>query len=166
MSQKDLYNNDAKKKITEMAKDIDFAMMATNLKQIPLSVIPMSTKKVDGEGNIWFLSGKDSDHNKDIENDPNAQLIYSDPGSMQFLSVYGRATITTQKGILEELYGKADDNWFEGVDDPNLTAISFKPSEAYYWDTKSNTLVSLFKMGVGAVTGDTQDVGKSGKLKM
>jgi len=166
MSQENLYNTDAKKKITEMAKDIDFAMMATNLKQIPLSVIPMSTKKVDGEGNIWFLSGKDSDHNKDIQKDPNAQLIYSDPSSMQFLSVYGRATITTQKGILEELYSKADDNWFKGVDDPNLTAISFKPSEAYYWDTKSNKLVSLFKMGVGAVTGEKQDVGKSGKLKV
>lgn len=166
MSKENLYNKEAKKKITEMAEDITFAMMATNLKQIPLSVIPMSTQKVDGEGNIWFLSGKDSDHNKDIEKDPNAQLIYSDPSSMQFLSVYGRATITTQKGILEDLYGNSDDNWFDGVDDPNLTAISFKPSEAAYWDTKSNKLVSLFKMGVGAVTGEKQDVGKTGKLKM
>ncbi|HEA29955.1 MAG TPA: general stress protein [Leeuwenhoekiella sp.] len=166
MSKEDLYNKDAKQKITEMAKDIDFAMMATNLKQIPLSVIPMSTKKVDGEGNIWFLSGKDSDHNKDIEKDANAQLIYSEPSSMQFLSVYGRATITTDKGIIKELYGKGDDNWFEGVDDPNISAISFKPSEAAYWDTKSNKLVSLFKMGVGAVTGEKQDIGKSGKLKV
>ena len=166
MSTKNLYNDEAKEKITKMAEDIDFAMMATNLENIPLSVIPMSTKKVDGEGNIWFLSGKDSDHNKDIEKDPNAQLIYSKPGSMQFLSVYGRATIVTDKSILEDLYSKADDNWFDGKDDPNLTAISFKPSEAAYWDSKSNKLVSLFKMGVGAVTGNKQDVGETGKLKV
>ncbi|MGB3774080.1 MAG: pyridoxamine 5'-phosphate oxidase family protein [Leeuwenhoekiella sp.] len=166
MSKENLYNEDAKKKITEMAEDIDFAMMATNLKEIPLSVIPMSTKKVDGEGNIWFLSGKDSDHNKDIESDPNVQLIYSKPGSMKFLSVYGRATITKDKGIIDDLYSKSDDNWFDGVEDPNITAISFKPSEAAYWDTETNKLVSLFKMGVGTITGEKQDVGKSGKMKM
>lgn len=166
MSTENLYNEDAKKKISKLAKDIDFAMMATNLKATPLSVIPMSTKKVDEDGNIWFLSGKDSDHNKDIEKNGETQLIYSDPGSMEFLSVYGEASITTEKLIIKELYSKADDTWFDGINDPNITAIKFKPSEAFYWDTDSNKLVSLFKIGKGAITGEKQDVGESGRLKV
>lgn len=166
MSKENLYNEDAKNKISKLAKDIDFAMMATNLSQQPLSVIPMSTKKVDEDGNIWFLSGKDSDHNKDIEQDPKTQLIYSDPGSMEFLSVYGEGSISTEKLIIKELYSSADDTWFDGADDPNITAIKFKPSEAHYWDTDSNKLVSLFKIGKGAVTGEKQDVGESGHMKM
>ena len=166
MSTENLYSAEAKEKIKKMAKDIDFAMMATNLTQTPLSVIPMSTKKVDEDGNIWFLSGKDSDHNRDIKNNKEVQLIYSDKGEMQFLSVYGTASIVKEKMILKELYGKTDDAWFDGVDDPNLSALKIEPKDAYYWDSKSNKIVSLFKMGVGAVTGEKQDVGRKGELNV
>lgn len=165
MSTEHLYNDDAKKKIKEMAEDIDFTMMATNLKQTPLHMIPMSTKKVDEQGNIWFLSNKNSTHNQNLMMDANLHLIYSDKSDMQFLNVYGMATITTDRTIIDELYGKADDAWFDGKDDPNITAISVKPKEAFYWDPKNNKLVSLVKMGVGAITGNQPDTMDFGKLK-
>ncbi|RXJ51123.1 pyridoxamine 5'-phosphate oxidase family protein [Gelidibacter gilvus] len=165
MSKENLYNDDAKKKIKEMAEDIDFTMMATNLKQTPLHMVPMSTKKVDEQGNIWFLSNKNSTHNHNLMNDPNLHLIYADKSDMQFLNVYGMATITTDRSMIDELYGKTDDAWFEGKDDPNITAISVRPKEAYYWDPKNGKLVSLVKMGVGAITGDQPDTMDFGKLK-
>ncbi|RMB62826.1 general stress protein [Dokdonia sinensis] len=165
MSTENLYSKEAKAKIKELVEDIDFAMMTTNLGQKPLGAIPMSTKKVDEAGNIWFLSGADSDHNKDIQKDSDVQLLYSKPSDMEFLSVFGKAVITRDKKILEDLYGKSDDNWFDGVDDPNLTAISFKPTEARYWDTKHNKFVSLFKMLYGTVAGEKTDIGVSGTLK-
>lgn len=165
MSTQNLYNDDAKEKIKEMAEDIDFTMMATNLKQTPLHMNPMSTKKVDSQGNIWFLSNKNSTHNENLMNDPNLHLIYVDKNDMQFLNVYGTATITTDRRMIDELYGKADDTWFDGKNDPNITAISVKPTEAFYWDPKNNKLVTLVKMGVGAVTGDQPDTMDFGKLK-
>ena len=165
MSTENLYNDDAKKKIKEMAEDIDFAMMATNLKKAPLHMIPMSTKKVDDHGNIWFLSNKNSTHNKNIKEDAHLHLIYSDKSDMQFLNVYGIATISTDRKLIDELYGKGDDAWFDGKEDPNITALSIKPTEAYYWDPKNNKLISLVKMGVGAITGDKPDTMDFGKLK-
>lgn len=165
MSKENLYNDDAKKKIKEMAEDIDFTMMATNLKKLPLHMIPMSTKKVDDHGNIWFLSNKNSTHNQNIMNDANIHLIYADKSDMQFLNVYGMATITTDRAMISELYGSGDDAWFDGKDDPNITAISVKPTEAFYWDPKNNKLVSLVKMGVGAITGNQPDTMDVGKLK-
>lgn len=165
MSKENLYNQEAKDKIKEMAEGIDFAMMATNLKQIPLHMIPMSTKKVDDQGNIWFLSNKNSTHNRNLMNDADLHLIYGNKGDMQFLTVYGMATITTDRSIIDDLYGSTDDAWFEGKDDPNITAISVAPKEAYYWDPKSNKLISLVKMGVGAITGEQPDNMDFGKLK-
>lgn len=165
MSTENLYNDEAKKKIKEMAEDIDFTMMATNLKKTPLHMVPMSTKKVDEQGNIWFLSNKNSTHNKNIMEDAHLHLIYSDISDMQFLNVFGTATITTDRQVVDELYGKADDTWFEGKDDPNITAISVKPTEAFYWDPKNNKLVTLVKMGLGAITGDEPDTMDFGKLK-
>ena len=92
------------------------------------------------------------------------QLLYSEPSSKKFLSVFGEAEIVVEQSILEELYSSVSDNWFDGKDDPNLTALKFTPKEAYYWDTKTNKLVSLFKMTIGAVTGNKQNVGEKGKL--
>ncbi len=165
MENKNLYNKEAKEKIKELAEDIDFAMMATHLDSKPFHAIPMSTKKVDEDGNIWFLSGQDSEHNAFIKKDSNVVLLYSKPSDMSFLTVFGEAVIETNKHILENLYGKSDNMWFDGVDDPNLSAIKFKPKQAQYWEPKHNKLVTLFKFGVGAVTGEQQDLGNSGSLK-
>lgn len=163
MSTENLYNQEAKEKIKNIAESVDFCMMATNLKEQPLQVIPMSTKKVDEDGNIWFLSGSDSDHNAHILQDATTQLLYSGGSSMKFLSVYGAANIITDTSVIKELYGSTDNAWFDGPNDPNCTAIKFIPIEAAYWDTKGNKLVTLFKMAKGAITGEQQDLGVSGK---
>lgn len=165
MSKDNLYNKEAKEKIKEISEDIDFCMMATNLGNIPFHAVPMSTKKVDEEGNVWFLSGKDSDHNKNILKDNQTQLIYSDASDMIFMKLFGHSSIVEDPSILEDLYGKSDDNWFDGIDDPNLSAIKFQPKDAYYWEPKHNKFVSMIKMGVGAVTGNQPDISEHGYIK-
>lgn len=166
MSTENLSNKDALEKMTELVDDIKIGMLLTDLNKQPISAIPMTTKKVDDQGNIWFLSGLNSEHNSNIVKNPQVQLLYSDPSDMEFISIYGQATIITDRGILDDLYSKVDDNWFSGEDDPNLTAIKIHPKEAYFWDTKQNKYLSLFKMGIGALTGDKKDIGEKGRLNL
>ncbi|WP_424493235.1 pyridoxamine 5'-phosphate oxidase family protein [Salinimicrobium sp. GXAS 041] len=166
MSTENYSNTEAKEKLKSLAEDIKFAMMVTGFQDKPLDAIPMSTKKVDDAGNIWFLSLRSSEHNQNIERTGAIQLLYSKPSDMEFLSVYGTGEIVTEKEKIKELYDSADDSWFDGADDPQATAIKFTPSEAYYWDTKDNKYVSLLKMGAAAITGKDQDVGKKGKLNL
>ncbi len=166
MAVNNLTNEEARKKIKELAESIDFNLMATDLDTVPLHAIPMSTKKVDKEGNIWFLSGRDSKHNTNIEKDGRVHLFYCKPGGMEFLNVYGNAEILDNKKIIDELYDSSDDNWFDGKDDPNVSIISVVPKDVYYWDTKNNMLVSLLKMGVGAVTGKKTDPSEEGEIKV
>lgn len=166
MGKVNLMSKEAIDKLKELVNNIDFAMMETNLGGKPAHIIPMSTKKVDKNGNIWFLSNKNSNHNSNIEQDNAVQLIYSKASDMEFLTVFGTASIITDQAVINELYGKMDDIWFEGKDDPNVTAIVVDPKDCYYWDTKNGKLVTLFKMGVGVVTGERQDVGEYGKLEV
>lgn len=166
MSTEKLNKEESKKKLRQLVEDIKIAMMITGFNRKPVSAIPMTSKKVDKEGNIWFLSLRNSDHNNDLLKNNDVQLLYSEPSDMEYLSVYGEAEITTNREILKDLYNKADDNYFEGLDDPNLTAIKVRPQEAYYWDTKTNKYVTLLKMGVGAVTGNEQDIGEKGRLNL
>lgn len=166
MSTDNLASTDALEKMTTMVEDIDFAMLLTDLKSQPIHAVPMSTKKVDKQGNIWFLSSLNSDHNTNIVKSPEVQLLYSDISDMEFISIYGRATIVADQSILKDLYSKSDDAWFDGQDDPNLSAIKVVPEEAYYWDNKHNKYISLFKMGVAALTGKKADVGEKGRLNL
>ncbi|MEH6681809.1 MAG: pyridoxamine 5'-phosphate oxidase family protein [Sediminicola sp.] len=164
MGKKNLFNRSALEKLKELVEGIDITMMGTDLTAKPPHSVPMSTKEVDDDGSIWFLSNKNSVHNTHLKADNNTQLVYSKPSAMEFLTVYGEARITTDRKILERYYGKTDDAWFKGIDDPNLTAIQVVPQDIRYWDTKNGKIVSLIKMGIGAVTGKTQDLGEEGSL--
>jgi|AntDeeMinimDraft_4_1070355.scaffolds.fasta_scaffold05796_2 general stress protein 26 len=164
MGTENKYNEKAIEKIKELAEDIKTAMMVTNISQKPLSAIPMTMKRVDVEGAMWFLSPSDSDHNRDINQDADVQLLFSKPADMEFLSVFGKAEIRLDRSIIHDLYSKVDDNWFDGKDDDSITAIKFSPKEAYFWDSKDNKYVSIVKQGVSAFTGKDTDSAKSGKL--
>ncbi|TDT45249.1 general stress protein 26 [Maribacter spongiicola] len=164
MATKHLFNKSAQDKIKELAEAIDFTMLATNLSKRPIHAIPMSTKKVDENGNIWFLSNKHSTHNANIHIDEEIHLFYAKAMSMEFMNVYGTAEILEDRSIISKFYQKSDDNWFNGENDPNITAIKVTPKDAHYWDTKNNMLISLFKMGIGAFTGEKPDLGEEGKL--
>ncbi|WP_026449588.1 pyridoxamine 5'-phosphate oxidase family protein [Aequorivita capsosiphonis] len=166
MGTKNLYSTEAKEKIKELAESIDFAMLVTDLKSEPFHTVPMSTKEVDDDGNIWFLSNKTSTHNKNIEREKRAHLIYGDKGSFEFLSIYGRASIHSDRDRIKELYGSGDDAWFDGVGDPNITALKIEPDDAHYWDTKNGKVISLLKMVGGAISGNEPDLGEEGKLKV
>lgn len=166
MSTNNMSNKEARKKMASLVKSIETCMFITDMKSKPLHAIPMTTKEVDDEENIWFLSRIDSDHNTDIVKDKDVQLLYSDPSDKEFISIYGKATVLTSGEKLKDLYSKTDDAWFTGVDDPNLTAIKVQPQQAYYWDSGQNKYIDLFKIGMAAVTGDKKDIGEKGKLNL
>ena len=166
MSTENLNKKESQEKLRKMVDDIKVAMMVTGLEKMPINAIPMRTKKVDDKGNLWFVSAANSEHNKNLQINEQVHLLYSKPDANEFLTVYGKGEITKDKSILKDLYSGLTDNWFDGVDDPNLTAIKIKPAEAYYWDSKTNKYVTLMKMGIGALTGKNQDIGEKGKLNL
>ncbi|AKP54154.1 pyridoxamine 5'-phosphate oxidase family protein [Cyclobacterium amurskyense] len=166
MSKENLFNREAIDKLKELAEGIQIAILETSLKSLPPHTVPMSTKEVDDEGCIWFLSSEKSVHNQNIDTDNSVQLIYSNPKEMKFLTIFGQAIVYKGRVILERYYEKADNAWFDGVSDPDLTAIKVIPKEAHYWDTENGKFINLLKMGISAVTGNSQDLGTQGDLKI
>ena len=163
MNTENLSKTEAKKKFTKLVDDIKICMMITNFSKKPLSVVPMSAKKVDKAGNILFLTGNDSDHFQHIREDSACQLVFSDAKS-NFLSVYGEAKITEDQTLINELYSSKDNAYFEGKEDSRLVAIQFIPEQAVYWSTEENRIISLFKLGLAAISENNQDLRKKGKI--
>jgi general stress protein 26 len=165
MSVQHLSNQEAISKMREIAEDINICMFCTHSAELPFSTRPMATQKVDEQGNIWFLSGKESDKNHEIKNDDMVQLIYAKPGDYKFMTVTGHATVSKDREKIEEMWTPIAKTWFHGgKDDPDLTVICVRPQSAYYWDTKNNKMVSMLKIAAGAITGKTMDDGIEGKL--
>lgn len=157
---------EANEKIKELAEKADSCMFTTNLKELPLTTRPMSTREVDEDGCIWFFSRKSSDKNREIEKDNRVQLFYANTSSYEFMSIYGEATIIQDEAKAKELWSAIAKTWFnEGYTDPELTIIKVEPKQGYYWDTKDGKVVSLVKMVAGAITGKEIETGVEGTLK-
>ena len=165
---KNLTADNAVEKIREIAKDANICMFVTDLSRLPLAGRPMATQEVDEEGNIWFMSDRSSDKNKEIDNDNKVQLFYSHTSNYEYLSIFGRAEIVNDHSKIKELWTPMAKTWFkEGKDDPNISLIKVIPEDAYYWDTKNNKMVSLVKFAMGAIgVTPKDDGGIEGKLKV
>lgn len=121
-------------------------MMATQLKKTPFSICPMTLQQMDDKGDLWFFTGKDTDHFRDIERDNAVQLIYTDEGNKKYISIYGNATHIVDEHKVDELWDPKLKAWFDGKDDSNLALLNINMENAYYWESTSNTLVSFFEM--------------------
>jgi len=93
-------------------------------------------------------------------------LLFQGSSYSDFLTLYGKATITTDKQKIDELWDPMMKTWFtEGKDDPRISVIKFTPEEGYYWDTKHVMAVGMVKRAVGAIIGETYDDSIEGTIK-
>ena len=163
---KNLIGKEAVDKIKELAKAGGACFFCTRISEgHPVHTRPMAPEKIDDEGNFWFLSAKDSHKNKEIEADPSVQMLFQGSSYSGFLSVYGKATISTDKATIKELWHPMMKTWFtEGIDDPRITVIKVTPADGYYWDTKNGLALASVKRVIGAVIGETYDDSIEGKV--
>lgn len=158
MSTENLHSQEAVKKLKELSESARTCMFCTELSTLPNNARPMSLQECDQDGNLWFISGSDSNKNFEIKDDNRVQLYFMNNGSSEYLSIFGKAYIYTDKNTIENKWSPFANAWFEeGKDDPKVTIIRVTPDETYYWDTKAGKFVSMVTFIASAVTGIKTD---------
>ncbi len=161
---KNLKAHDAIAKMREMIDEIEICMFCT-YENGKLVSRPMSAQQVDLQGNIWFLSDKNSAKNLAIQHNQIVDLLYA-KGSAKFIAIHGVASIHFDKEKIKELWTPIAKIWFkEGIDDPNVSVIKVSLTDGYYWDTKHGKMVELAIMAAALLTGNTMDDGIEGTLE-
>jgi general stress protein 26 len=158
-NRKNLAAGEAVKKIKELVDKAESCFFCTSASTSESSgARPMNVRKVDDEGNLWFLSASDSHKNEELAQDPSVKLYFQGSAHSDFLQLNGHATITTDREKIKELWEPMIQTWFtEGVNDPRITAIKFVPAEGYYWDTKHGNVVAGMKILIGSMLRKTLD---------
>lgn len=162
----DLQGAEAAKKIKELVETAKSCFFCTAIRTgAAVKTRPMAVQKIGDDGRLYFLSASDSHKNAEIAQDDSVQLLFQGGAHSDFLSLYGRATISKNKVLIDELWEPLLKTWFTGgKDDPRITAITFEPTDGYYWDNKHGNAVAFAKMMIGAAIGKTLDDSIEGKV--
>ena len=163
---KTLQGQEALDKLKSIATKAENCFFCTNIKTgLPVSIRPMSLLEVDTEGNLWFMSMKESNKNQEIETDPFTHLLFQENTNSGFLNIYGITEISTDQQKIDELWKPLLKVWFQGgKDDPAISLLKVVPTNVYYWDNKHGDLVAFGKMAASVITGKTMDDSVEGNL--
>lgn len=169
MSRENLSSAEAIKKLKELSEKAKTCMFITRLNdKSPLNSRPIGLQQCDAEGNLWFISNKESRKNMQIENDNKVQLYFMNNSDYEYLSITGQAFIYDDKATIEAKWSEVANAWFDGKDDPEVSIIRVAPEEVYYWDTKYGKFISMINFLAAIVTGKNTDNsdGIEGKIKI
>jgi len=162
----DLSGQEAVKKIKEIVDQAQNCFFCTAVAVSGSNgARPMNVRQVDEEGNLWFLGANDSHMNLELAQDPAVKLFLQGSAHSDFLQLDGRASVSTDRSKIEELWEPVIKTWFTGgIDDPRITVIKVSPTGGYYWDNKHGNLIAGVKIMIGAAIGKTLDDSIEGEL--
>jgi len=158
---------EAIKKFKDLVHEVNICMFTTIDDQSKLFSRPMSTAKIDEEGNAWFFTNEFSEKIHEVSRDNTVYLIYSHPGKNVYVTVKGTCAVILNRKKIEELWNPLLKAWFPGgKDDPKLCLIKVVTEEANYWNSKSGSMGVYFKMLKAIANREKYEEEDVGKLKL
>ncbi|WP_138494871.1 pyridoxamine 5'-phosphate oxidase family protein [Paenibacillus pinistramenti] len=154
---------EAIEKVRDLIKDINTAMLTT-ISDEGLVSRPMKTQDVEFDGDLWFLTKKDTDKFHELLQNRQVNVAYA---GKSFVSIRGEAELVQSTEKLKEFWSKAYEEILETtVDDPNLVLIKVKAEAAEYWDSgnKFKMVKFMFRRMMGKNTEGT-DINKTVELE-
>lgn len=155
------------KKIGEYIMDIDFTMMTTIDETGNLQSRPMSTQKIEFDGDVYFFTYEDSNKARHIKSNPRTNLAYSAPDQQTYVSLKGTAETSRDRQKMEELWQPPLKAWFpDGLETPGITLIKVSVETAEYWDSHSSVVAHAIGLVKSTVTGKPANVGDNVTLDL
>ena len=150
------HNPEAQKKLRELAKNINIAMLTTIDGDGTPHSRPMSTNgEVEFDGDIWFFTYGSSHKVHEIERKPMVNVSFSDPRTQTYVSFSGTAELVTDKDKIKELFKPVLRAWFpKGTDEPDIALIKVSATKAEYWDAPSGFIATTVGLVKSLATGE------------
>lgn len=151
--------NDDVQKLRELLGNFSSAMLITRSGGPNLRAVPMALAKVDEDGTIWFVTGRESGKAHDIETNSAVEIVCMKEFT-EYLTIHAEAALSHDVDKIDELWDQRFRAWFpEGRTDPNLVLIRAQPVRAEFWDNSGLKGVQYkFREWRAAMTGTQPEV--------
>lgn len=120
--------------VNDLIKDIEVAMFTTIMDNKPVSR-PLQTQEAEFDGELWFLTLKDTDKYQEILENPAVNVSYA---GKSYVSISGQAQFVEDLERKKEYWSPVFDKLLGTTyDDPNVILIKVSADSAEYWDSGS-----------------------------
>ncbi len=156
-------------KLDELLRDIKTAMFTTvDDDSGRLYSRPMHLQGGLDGGHLYFFTFDESAKVDDVQAKRQVNCGFSKPGSNEFVSIAGTATITRDRGKMEQKWSQPLKAWFpDGLDTKGICLIDVDVDDAQYWHTRNQTLMHAYGIVKAALTGEgVQDAGDNEKVSL
>jgi len=109
------------RKLREMIKGIEFAMLTTIEDDGGLRSRPMATQKVEFDGDLYFFTKASAPKVDEVESDRHVCVSYAAPENQRYVSMSGLARLLRDRTEMEEFWFGDLETWFpHGLEEPDL----------------------------------------------
>lgn len=154
-------------KLKEKVEDIEICMFSTVESDGRILSRPMSTRKMDPDGTLWFFTNELSEKVDEVEKYENVNLAYANVSKQSYVSVSGSAEIVKDRMVIDKLWSPILKAWFpRGLDDPNLALIKVIPHSAEYWNASSSKMEQMVNVAKAIIKGKQYESGEHGQFNL
>jgi general stress protein 26 len=152
------------RKLRQMIKGIDFAMLTTVEDDGSLRSRPMATLKGEFEGDLYFFTKAGAPKVDAVERDRHVSVSYAAPETQRYVSMSGLARLLRDRKMMEELWFPELKVWFPGgLEEPDLALLWISITQAEYWEGPFGTILYLGGVKTMAAGAAFEDVSVESK---
>lgn len=152
-------------KVSKLVESARTALVTSVNSEGQLVSRPLAMQQREFDGTLWFFTQDPSPKTEQVAaNDQVNVALQVDDG---WVSVAGTASVSRNQVMIDELWNRHAEAWFEGgKDDPSVALLRVKADTAEYWTIESGKLVSAIKYAKAIVTGDRPDIGDNATIEL
>jgi general stress protein 26 len=139
------------KRLAEMVKDMNVAMLTSLNDEGQLVARPMAPLQMDAEGAIWFFTDV---HSEKVEFLQHFNLSFSDEKNATYVSLSGHGELSQDRDRITALWTPFVRPWFpDGPETANLALLKFVPHAADCWNASDSKMVRMLAMAASVAAG-------------
>ncbi|WP_290715101.1 MULTISPECIES: pyridoxamine 5'-phosphate oxidase family protein [Exiguobacterium] len=132
-------NQEAVETVKKLIDKIETAMLTT-ISTEGLVSRPMQTQDIEFDGDLWFLTSKETDKYQELLKNPSVNVAYVDKS---YVSIRGTAELVEDIERKKELWSPRYEAYLGTTyEDPKVVLIKVNTEAAEYWET-GNTAKSV-----------------------
>lgn len=152
---------DTQQKLIDLIQEFDNAMLVTKTGEGALHARPMAIAQATEEGELWFITDRNSGKIADIIHD--RDVVVTMQSARKFVTVSGECRVVKDQQKIESLWQEAWKIWFpDGKTDTSIVLLKVDPQCGEYWDNSGTAgLKYLIEAGKAYLQGDRAKTDKS-----